>query len=186
MKNWEQFYSKVSLEDIHHNHNVHRMLIDAIESLCPDRKMVLEVGTGSGGLTTKLAQVGFSVISVDASFRILTEARKMMSLLSANASLLRSDGFRLPFGKQVFEMAYSQGFLEHFSDGQIKLLVEQQLKVARFVIFSVPSCHYPKRDLGDERLLSLTRWKRLLTGFPLESLSYYYNDQMLLGILRSP
>lgn len=50
--------------------------------------------------------------------------------------------------------------MEHFSDDAFAKLLREQLRVCRSVVFSVPSDHYPRQDVGDERLMSPGEWEQ--------------------------
>ncbi|GAI49981.1 unnamed protein product, partial [marine sediment metagenome] len=64
-------------------------------------------------------------------------------------------------------------FFEHFDDANIGKLLREQLRVARMVIFSVPTLWYPRRDFGNERLMEKEDWLRILAGFKVEKAVYY-------------
>jgi ubiquinone/menaquinone biosynthesis C-methylase UbiE len=71
------------------------------------------------------------------------------------------DAFHLGFPDDFFDAAFSQGFFEHFSEEEIALLLEEQTRVARHVVISVPNHAYRVRDFGNERLLSRQQWEEL-------------------------
>ena len=63
--------------------------------------------------------------------------------------------------------------LEHFSDQDINKLLQENLRVAKIVIFSVPNNSYPKKDVGNERLLSKFKWEKILQPYKiLNSVNY--------------
>jgi ubiquinone/menaquinone biosynthesis C-methylase UbiE len=88
---------------------------------------------------------------------------------------VEADAFSLPFPAQSFDVAFTAGFFEHFSDDEIGRLLSEQLRVARRVVFSVPNAAYPSRDFGNERLMSRAQWDALLRshGFELEHSADY-------------
>lgn len=43
------------------------------------------------------------------------------------------------------------------------------------VIFSVPSVHYPFREFGNERHLSIDEWKKILNSFIADFKEYNFN-----------
>ena len=76
-------------------------------------------------------------------------------------------------------MIHHQGVLEHFTALQIRAALAQQVAVADWVVFSVPSVYYPfEPEFGDERLLPLEEWQRLLEPFAVEELRYYGDPQL--------
>jgi len=124
---------------------------------------VLEIGVGSGAQSALLSRVVSRVASVDNDARILGVARLNHERFARRAMLVRADAFRLPFAGSTWGVALSQGLMEHFSDDQIGALVDEQLRVCRAVVFSVPSNNYPRQDVGNERLMPPKEWAAILT-----------------------
>lgn len=124
---------------------------------------VLEVGVGSGAQSAALSRM-YRTVSVDNSSRIIAAARPNLDRFGPNVELVTGDAFALPFRDDSFGVALSQGLFEHFSDSAIIGLLREQLRVSRSVVFSVPSDHYPRQDVGDERLMSPAEWKSIIEG----------------------
>lgn len=142
---------------------------------------VLEVGTGTGMLSSVLSRVCRTVVSVDDDPVVLETARTTTATVGGEAvELVRGDAFALPFATDSFAACYSQGLLEHFGDEEIVGMVDEQLRVASSVHISVPSLFYPhfgRRGpglIGNERLMTLGRWMRVLGRFAVEG--RYYAD----------
>lgn len=93
---------------------------------------------------------------------------------ASDLKLLRQDVFSLSFNDKAFDVAFSQGFFEHFSDEDIVQLVKEQLRVANKVIFYVPSFWFPSRDFGNERLLRMEEWVNILNKDFRISKSFHY------------
>ena len=123
---------------------------------------VLEVGVGSGAQSALLSRTGVSVTTVDNDARILEVARENLRRFGPRARPVRADAFRLPFPEATFGVALSQGLMEHFDDERIAALLREQLRVARSVVFSVPSAAYPRQDVGNERLMTPDKWERIV------------------------
>lgn len=95
-------------------------------------------------------------------------------IFSGKVKFLKRDAFRSGFKNNSFDMVCHQGFLEHFSDEEIVILLREQLRVAPVVVFSVPNNHYGHKDKGDERLLSKREWEKILSDFNVaESKNYH-------------
>lgn len=60
-----------------------------------------------------------------------------------------------------YDIIYSHGVLEHFTDTQIRFAISEQLKKAPMLIHYVPSDKYTEPSFGDERLLSPAQWKEI-------------------------
>lgn len=126
---------------------------------------VLEVGVGSGAQSAALSRM-YRTVSVDNNARIIGAARPNLNRFGPAVELVAGDAFSLPFRDDAFGVALSQGLFEHFSDSAIIGLLQEQLRVARSAVFSVPSDHYPRQDVGDERLMSPAQWRSIIqAGF---------------------
>ncbi len=104
------------------------------------------------------------VESIDLSRTIVERCRKETRGLFGRARYAVADAFHLDERGERYSIAVSQGLMEHFEDDQIGRLIEQQLKVCDRVSFSVPNAAYGKQDFGNERLLTVHEWRRLLKG----------------------
>jgi SAM-dependent methyltransferase len=148
---------------------------------------ILEVGIGTGTLSALLSCVGKQVVSIDNNAEVLRTAQAFQRRLGS-VKLVLADAFHLPFGDSTFDAAFSQGLLEHFRDREIRALVEEQVRVAGRAYISVPSVFFPHVRrfgfglVGDERLLSLASWRRILADFDV--VGRYYADFKLLTVAR--
>lgn len=140
---------------------------------------VLEVGIGSGAQSAILSRWIRRTVSIDNDGRILEAARPNLDRLGPKVSLVSADAFAMPFRDQSFGVAVSQGLMEHFDDAGIAGLVNEQLRVCRSVVFSVPSDRYPRQDVGDERLMPPDEWRgiveRGIDGGRYRVVSRYYS-----------
>ena len=164
MSRWQEYYQTLSLSDFLGNLFGQREFLEEIVKLKPTK--LLEVGAGSGGLSIFLSQMGFEVTASDRDEAILKIIRENNERFGGRLMrVVLADSFKLPFAGGEFDLVFHQGLLEHFSDLGVKQLIEEQLRVAPQVLFSVPNQNYPRRDLGDERLLNGASWRRILRDF---------------------
>jgi len=133
-----------------------------LSALRRGRDSVLEVGVGSGAQSSILSHVATLVVSIDNDSRILGAARPNLQRFGPGVQLVAADAFAMPFASGSFGVCVSQGLMEHFEDRRIGALLNEQLRVARSVVFSVPSDRYPRQDVGDERLLSPAEWDTIV------------------------
>ena len=158
---WEAYYAP-ELTRYRHLRNVlhHVAMFRALRRLRPQR--VLEVGAGTGSHSIFLSYFGCHVTSVDLSAPLIERCVRHNERLRGNARFAAMDAFRLGFRDGAFDVAFSQGFFEHFSDDQIEALLAEQSRVARRVVLSVPNRRYAVQDFGDERLLTREEWETML------------------------
>lgn len=123
---------------------------------------VLEVGVGSGAQGAVVSWATSPVIGVERDGRILWTARLNQRRFGRDVKSVRGDARALPFASGTFAVAMSQGLMEHADDDGIAALLREQLRVCRSVVFSVPSDHYPRQDIGDERLMGPRSWLRVV------------------------
>jgi len=126
-------------------------------------KRAIEVGVGRGVQSTFLSCFIKDIVAVDSSREVAMNAWNTIRNSKANVRVILTDAFSMPFRDRSFDVCYSQGFLEHFADGQIARLLEEQLRIANYIVHSVPSDRYPWRQVGDERHLAPHTWYNLLT-----------------------
>ena len=158
---WDRFeVRRISLGTFLKRNAIHTALLR--ETLRRARRGVLEVGVGSGAQSALLSRFASPVVTLDNDVRIMRVARANLERFGRGAQPVHGDAFRLPFPLRTFGVAVSQGLMEHFEDDEIAALVHEQLRVADSVVFSVPSDHYPRQDVGNERLMSPAAWESIL------------------------
>lgn len=194
--NWEAYYA-AELTWYRHLRNVlhHLPMFRAIWNLHSGR--VLEVGAGTGSLSIFLSYLHPCVVSTDLSRRLIRRCVRHNRRLHGRARFLAMDAFHLSFPDASFDVAFSQGFLEHFSEEESALLLEEQTRVARYVVISVPNRAYGVRDFGDERLWSRQQWEEFLSGLgyrllvsldyaPMRAHFWRGGHDMYLAVLQRP
>jgi ubiquinone/menaquinone biosynthesis C-methylase UbiE len=171
---WEKYYSKtVSTEHYISDVSNHRPFLFEIIRTQSRHGRLLEVGAGSGVLGIFLSQPNYEVISIDNNDGVLSVARGNNTALNGRGTFLKADAHSLPFPDNSFHVCFSQGFFEHFANYDICKLLAEQLRVAREVIFSVPTFWYSLREFGDERLIKREDWLKILRGFKVVKAVYY-------------
>lgn len=163
-KSWAEFYEGVcgSRRLLEGNIREHRWLIKTIARFAKIGDKVLEIGSGTGVMGFPLAQGGVKVISIDNSPDILRMAQINALVLGADIELQEADAFSLPFSDREFKVAFSEGLLEHYSDGDIAKLVAEHQRVADVVVISVPLKGSKNVALGNERWMDMEGWEVLL------------------------
>ncbi len=180
---WLTEYANLLSEDwLAENFEHHRELVQLVEELAQRAAggrtpKLLEAGAGSAALSLALSRRNYDVTAVDSDPLMVLRAQHISAHLGGYARVLCLDLRELePFRDGYFDVVFSQGTLEHFDNASIRALLDQQLRVGRYVVFSVPSNHWPTRDFVNERKMTTDEWKVLLQQVDAEllHLSYYH------------
>ncbi len=168
---WQEVYAKpITLPEFIDHIYSHRIFLNAI--FTEGVKRLLEIGTGSGSMSIFLSHLGFQITSIDNNDEVIKIAQQNNEILRGNLKIIKADAFNLPFSENSFDLVFHQGFFEHFSNEEIHNLLTEQLRVAPIVVFSVPTCYYLSKSLG-ERLLTKREWENILTDFKVVESAYY-------------
>jgi SAM-dependent methyltransferase len=153
-------------------------LIEYLLEVIKERpKEALEFGCGTGFHSSFISKFVRHMVCLDLNVKTLRIARENVKKFgdAGKVGFIVGDVFHLPFRSKAFDVAFSQGLLEHFSSDEAKQILREASACARAVIVSVPSLNYPRRDLGDERLLSPASWQEILREFK-PKVRYYVLD----------
>jgi len=135
----------------------------------------LEFGAGTGFHSCFVSKFIRHLVCLDVDMRTIKIAKQNMKKFGKEASFVVGDVFHLPFRPKSFDVAFSQGLLEHFGNDEIKQILREVSACSKMVVVSVPSLNYPQRGLGDERLLGLEEWREILREFK-PKVRYYMLD----------
>ncbi len=125
-------------------------------------KNILEVGVGSGMHTILLSLLNYEITGIDNDEKILELVKRNNQKFGGKANFLQMDAFNLKFPSKSFDLVISGGLLEHYSDGEIGKLLEEQARAGKEVVISLPSIGYFNKDFGNERLLSKEKWLKII------------------------
>lgn len=177
---WENFHVEtISAATFAKRNLIHWDLLRAVLRRARGRG-VLEVGVGSGAQSALLSRWVPRVVTLDNDRRIMDAAAANLRRFGPKTTRVLADAFRLPFRDGAYGVSLSQGLMEHFDDDGIAGLVREQLRACRSVVFSVPSDHYPRQDVGNERLMPPARWREIVEraagpGYVVKA-RYYHGD----------
>lgn len=166
---WDFVYSKSpSLLEFLADNILHLHYLFKILKFKP--KKVLEVGCG-----TASHSIFLSFILPETEFYCLDNNIKVLNIAKENASKYKRKNIKFTYGDafhlrnqfecKEFDVAISQGLLEHFSNDEIRKLINEQLFVARAVIINVPSEYYPGEEILGERRILKEEWKSILEPY---------------------
>jgi hypothetical protein len=190
---WSELYSKnISEKDMIDNIGYHFYFIDLIRKyakLSAKSKIpkIIEIGLGNGTMSIFFSRNElYESYGIDNDIDVLRYCINNNKQLCGYAKFLLLDAFDLNLlKKKDFDVAFSQGTLEHFNNESIFKLLSRQLEIANYVIFSVPSINWATREIGDERKMTLEEWRTLLNegGFNIVNLEYYKEDLHIVGVI---
>ncbi|MBV9852071.1 MAG: glycosyltransferase [Armatimonadetes bacterium] len=198
---WADLYNQTPLCDVPRHYaglNGAPFLLEYLTEVlrrCPPGGRTLETGVGSGYGAVWLSERGLRAEGIDYAPALVERARLVNNVLGGRASFRVGDLFDLypdphSAARGRYDVIHHQGVLEHFPAPQIRAALAQQVALADWVVFSVPSVFYPfAPEFGDERLLPLEEWARVLAPFDVAGLRYYGDPRLggkehVLGVLR--
>jgi SAM-dependent methyltransferase len=181
-----EYANLLSEEWVGENLDHHRELVQLVEEFAQREAggrtpRLLEAGAGSAAFSLALSRRNYDVTAVDCDPLMVLRAQHISAHLGGYARIQCLDLRDLaPFRDAWFDVVFSQGTLEHFDNATIRALLEQQLRVGRTVVFSVPSVHWPTRDFVNERKMTADEWKVVLQQVDAEllHLSYYQRGDL--------
>ena len=144
-------------------------------------KRIIETGSGTGIISTYFANEGFDVTALDIDDDMLKLANQISSQYNENRKPIfkKESILNLNYKSDEFDVAFSNGVLEHFNDDEIVNTLSQQMNISKIVIFGVPTKHFNQEEAmyGDERYLDYKYWRDLIKksgGIILEEKSMHY------------
>jgi len=186
-QDWGEFYanSTLTVNNVQDCINSHKELFYVIRGFYPDS--IQEAGTGPGEMSTFLSWKEQKILgkeinkhyptniqALDIDTNVLAIAKRNFDSLGAGKiKLVNTDIFKY---KQKADLIFSQGTLEHFTDKQLKELVNHELKYAPVLVHSVPNDAYGKRDYGNERLLTDEQYYEIFKDQDLTVYRYWKSD----------
>jgi 2-polyprenyl-3-methyl-5-hydroxy-6-metoxy-1,4-benzoquinol methylase len=173
LKTWHDFYPDLGVKDF--IIRIPTELACKISQYVEKGERILEAGIGSAVESIYLSHLGYKVFGIDNDLVIVSRAIDLNRKLGASARFFKMDMFKMGFKEGVFGIVFHSGVLEHYNETEIITVLTEQLKVAKLVIFSIPSDKFPLRNtgtylegiFGDENFWGLKKWKKILRNFKI-------------------
>ena len=190
MSKWSELYESEILETtvekyIEEKLRTKKTIINLINKYATNHK-VMEFGSGTGVLSLHVSSLNNNVTAVDMDQDMIDLSKKYFldKFDSKNIKYICGDIRDIKI-KEKYDVCYSIGVLEHYSDSEIIDLINKQLSFSRYVIFAIPTKYFDedKKMYGNERYLPLRYWRGLIkqsNARLIEESSYHY----LNGIKR--
>ena len=149
--------------------NKKKILINLVKKYSD--KNIIECGSGTSVVSIYLATLGYNVTAIDIEDNVIKLAKslakdyyKAVDNYNSQINFVRKSIFDLGYEKDSFDVAFSNGVLEHFSDDEIIQIIKQQLYVAKTVIVGIPTKYFDSSEAkyGNERVLELSYWRHLI------------------------
>ena len=145
---------------------------------------ILEIGSGTGIVCSKLANDGYDVSGIDVNKQIINLAQKLEKEYFGENKVkyIQKSMFELDFPRKSFDLCYSVGVLEHFKDEEIIYTLQQQLTISKRVIIVIPTKWFDDDETlhGDDRFLKLRYWRELINksnGIIIKEYSYPFKQK---------
>jgi SAM-dependent methyltransferase len=190
---WGEYYrDDITEDDLGGNINHHKDFISLIEEYAQKASdgrisKLLEVGLGTATMSIYFSRRKYDVLGIDNDINVICNAIETNKRLGGHAKFILMDANCLDILKNCsFDVAFSQGTLEHFENDSIHRMLLKQLEVAKFVAFSVPSIKYPKSEFGNERKMTVEDWESILKsgGFNIVKIAYYREDTQIACVIQ--
>jgi ubiquinone/menaquinone biosynthesis C-methylase UbiE len=143
-KEWDDVWSAKGLVNKLISFGRNRLTIDFYKHIFKKyinkKTKLLEVGCGTSTTSLHLCPKINSFVGADISDKALELSKEKAKTLGIkNAKFVKGDCFKLPFKESLFDVVWSQGLIEHFSNPQ-KIIDEKTrvCKVGGYIITSVP------------------------------------------------
>ena len=122
---------------------------------------MLELGSGTGALSARLALAGRSVGLLDYSEEQVKFANDVFAVLGLGAKSYVADITKgLPVGDLSYDWVWSSGLLEHFSDEELSVIMMESARVARKGVMSlVPNANSLLYRVGKHHMETHNVWQ---------------------------
>lgn len=163
---WSQFFDN-EFFNLFDRSIILKELIIQIRRIAKPPASVLESGCGSGLTSVLLANMGYKVTAIDMNPDLI-QRLKRYEIAFPNLSFRKMDMFRTNFTDKHFDIVFSQGTLEHYSNEDIVRALTEQKRIARIVVIDVPNTRGKIGDYGDERSINRGQWRQLIESVRLK------------------
>jgi trans-aconitate methyltransferase len=160
-KNYEDYFN-----------NRYAPFLNMIRNYIKDGNKFLEAGCGTGLVTKLVKQQNKDFKGID----INTEMLKLS--LSRGLGKLEKADIRTFNTTTLYDVTYSHGVLEHLSIEDIKKTINNQMKYSKRILHYVPTSKYSSKSYGDEKLLSIEEWVRIVK--PTKTISFNNGYDLIL------
>lgn len=172
---WAEIYQKDidkkggNLQYVLNKINKKKKLINLVKKYAD--KDIIECGSGTSVVSIYLATLGYDVTAIDIEDNVIKLAKSLakdyyntLDDCKPKLNFEKKSIFELGYEEDSFDVAFSNGVLEHFSDDEIIEIIKQQLFTAKTTIVGIPTKYFESKEAkyGNERVLELSYWRKLI------------------------
>jgi len=189
---WNEFYKPFHKDDYERHIEAWKGVCHRVARFVPPGGRILEIGFGTGMMSIYLSKMEFYVVGFDKNPKQVERAKNLCREVEGGARFACRNLFDLdgdnkkvgPLKIGTYHACFSQGMLEHFTDKEIRRALEIQFKIAHVVVFSVPIDKFGHKSKGDERLLSDSFWRRMISKYELLHFSKFARETQIIVAIR--
>jgi len=133
-----------------------RLFVDALATVCPPPRRVLDFGCGTGHVAAALATAGYEVSGCDLSTGMLAEGQSRFPAVAFTA--LTPGWTRLPYDDGQFDAVVASSVLEYVDDvARVLGEIGRVVRPGGFFLPTVPNLRHPRRWIEAASARALTR-----------------------------
>lgn len=199
-KSWDKLYRNYIKKDYNNwdyyfktKMRLKKRFIKEVVRYSQSGKPVIECGCGTAKTSVFLSMNGIKTYAFDLDNKMINQAKKLSKKYSSkNKTIIFKGNIKsIPYKDKFFSVAHSSGVLEHFNDKEIIRILNEQLRVADYCIFSVPTSYFEKKMLGNERFLTKEQWRKIIkksNGEIIKETGYHYKvlSKRIIDVLKKP
>lgn len=151
---------------------------------------LLEAGAGTGLLSIYFKKKGYNCTCLDNDRSILDIAKEFSKIFCVNNEFIFLDIRKTSFKDREFGVSFNLGVMEHFDDIGAVIAINEQIRIAEYFIFSIPSINTgatSSQFYGNERYLSAADWERIIENSQADIVlkrGYNFSHNKVYGILN--
>jgi len=143
-RDWFEYFKRLNVDNfplfLYYYYVFREPTIGYIRKHVPEGGSIIEFGSGSALLAILLSSMGYEVLGVDSDPRVVDMARQNNERLGGRAKIELLDLFEAPKRlEKTFDLAYSEGVIEHYGSAELEKALEAHRDLGRKVMLVVPS-----------------------------------------------
>ncbi len=143
-RDWFEYFTRLNIDNfplfLYYYYAFREPTIGYIRKHVPEGGSILEFGSGTALLGILLSSMGYEVLGVDSDPRVVDMAKRNNERLGGRAKIELMDMFEAPKClEKVFDLAYSEGVIEHYRGTELEKALEAHRDLGRKVMLVVPS-----------------------------------------------